>query len=109
MNDIHETVEAEAFNSGRLYIIIDDETVPCRSRYICGFAGDSSVPPSETVRMVHLMSRGAHGEIRSYAIVGNERILRMRGARHSVMSWPELDAEVERRTGMTVLQYEREL
>lgn len=87
------TVE-EAFELGDLRVEVDDP-VPV-TRQTAAFVGDDLVKPGTQVRVVHVISKPARGEVRGYVLVEGETALRLRTPCYSG-DWPEMDAAVQRR------------
>lgn len=88
---------AAAFARGDVYLIVD---APVRSDGYrdSGVYGGEAADAAGKVTWVHVISKGAGGEVRGYAKVGNELRLRMPAY---PLEWPELDAEVCRQLQCT--------
>ena len=83
----------EAFNDGRLSLIIDK---PIRPSHLGAYVGEREQTAREfqEVTIIHVMSRAAGGECRGF-LIGNDGALRLRLPCH--VEWPELDAAVLKR------------
>lgn len=99
MQAIQNEVEA-AFADGRLYLILGE--VQPLTRLTADFVGADSygVKAAGKLRWVHVISKPAGGEIRGYAIVEGENVLRIRLPNYRG-DWPELDNAVQERTHAT--------
>ena len=89
----------QAIADGHLSIVVDPE----RRLGNYGFVGDRNYGPEIPIRVVHVMSRPAGGEIRGYVLVDGE--LRLRIPCYTG-HWPEMDAAVSRHIGASVAPYE---
>ncbi len=81
---------AEAFRDGRVYLQIDPPR-PLGGR-AAAFVGDRAIAPTATIRLVHVMSKPAGGEIHGYVLT-EDGALRLRLPCYTG-PWPEMDAEV---------------
>lgn len=81
----------EAFKAGRIYVEIDPPR-PLGGR-AAAFVGDRVVDVHEPVRIVHVMSKPAGGEIRGYVLTVADGQLRLRLPCYTGR-WDEMDAEV---------------
>lgn len=91
-DDVHA-----AFASGTLRLVIDDES-KFDSRRTGMFRGCNRWKDGEPIRIVHVVSKSAGGEIRGYVIVRQE--LYERGP--SYMRWPAMDREVSRQIAFPI-------
>lgn len=87
---------ARAFADGRLRVEVD---APRTAAWLghSQFVGCNGIAPHEEVRLVHVISRTAGGEVRGYVIARGT--LRLRGPAYAG-DWPEMDAAVVRATGV---------
>lgn len=94
--DCPTCIEA-AFTAGRLSLVIDDAMPLGRALggYGWNFAGcgGAAINASAQVRVVHVISVHAHGEIRGYVLTTGDGALRQRGPCY-IGPWPVLDAAV---------------
>lgn len=94
--DCPTCIEA-AFTAGRLSLVIDDAMPLGRALggYGWNFAGcgGAAIDASAQVRVVHVISVHAHGEIRGYVLTTGDGALRQRGPCY-IGPWPVLDAAV---------------
>lgn len=89
-------VEA-AFTAGNVYLIVD---APKRFGYFApGFVDARSVGHNDELRLVHVISRSAGGEIRSY-VLDESNVLHL-GRPAYTSDWPEMDAAVAQRVSAT--------
>jgi hypothetical protein len=88
--DCSRCIEA-AFADGRFYLQVD---APSDGDRIGGYIGQQL---RDRVRVVHVISKPAGGEIRGY-VVTEDRALRLRTPCYSG-HWPALDEAVRTRTG----------
>ncbi|MBZ4398657.1 hypothetical protein [Myxococcus sp. AS-1-15] len=88
-----DTEVRDAFADGFMYVLVSrpERSAGHRDSMVCG---GNAADASGMVRWVHVMSKPAGGEVRGYALVGDE--LRLRLPAHPE-SWPEVDAEVCKR------------
>lgn len=102
--DLDVTVTWSEFRE-HLVIQVDDERPigkPYGGGYIGAFIGDSAFSVDDRIRVVHVISKPAKGEIRGYVWIGDELRLRL-PARPG--DWPALDAYVAHELGARVVPY----
>lgn len=83
---------AVAFARGRLFVEVDP---PRKNRWMADFVGKDTFDSDADLRIVHVVSGPAGGEIRGYVLTEDGALrLRLPAYPHA---WPELDTEVLRR------------
>jgi len=89
-----------AYAIGRLVIEVDE---PCKAASTnTYFVGHRQIHDHEEIRIVHVVSRTAGGEVRGYVIARGT--LRLRGPAYAGV-WSEMDALVARVTGAQLEPY----
>lgn len=83
-----------AFADGRLRLLIDEPR--SRQHFASMFVGEK-VARGEQLRVIHVLSRPAGGEIRGYVLTDDD-VLRLRLPEYAG-AWPALDAAVSSRVG----------
>lgn len=86
-----------------LRVEVDDEKPVHRALGNSAFVGCAEIDPDEPVRVVHVISSAARGEVRGYVLVRGE--LRLRLPCYSG-AWAEVDALVSAELGASVAPYE---
>lgn len=97
---VNERSVLEAFAAGDLRVQVDEPVLV--TQQLAAFVGDDLVKPGTKVRVVHVISKPARGEVRGYVLVEGETTLRLRLPCYSG-DWPEMDAEVGRRVLETII------
>lgn len=97
-NTVHGNSIEQAFRAERLRIDVDDKPTPFGGRLLTPIAGEREIAPGTPMRFVHVMSKPSGGEIRGYALIGDE--LRVTGA--DPLSHPEMDKAIARRLGAKI-------